>query len=213
MRGHAARGPGGFRGEPAAGLPDPGQAETWTEAEWDALEDGAAILAEPGPAREPGRPAAAGPVEDVPGGGQDGTGDLRDAEPAHGSREWGGPPRAARVTAAVRRDIGAKIGIPMAVLGAIWEARDPVCGGRFQEQRSKLALDLATLACDSPWWVSFFTGPAGGYMKYVQMAADLWPVVEMILAHHVTHTVIAPGPAADPRVFGAEPDMSRYPVP
>jgi hypothetical protein len=222
LKGHAARGRGGFKGEPAAPvLPGPAEAASMTEAEWDALvaAETAAEWAEPsGPLTAGGLPGS--PVtETIPPGLGDGRDDLRDAEPAHGSDGWARETAriaAPRVTAAMRRDIAAKIAIPFTVSGAIWEARDPLCGGAFNAQRSALAADLAALACDSPWWVQFFTGPAGGYMRYIQLAADVWPVVEMILAHHVLHRVGQPpaggqGPA-DATTPPPAPDFGRYPA-
>jgi hypothetical protein len=41
--------------------------------------------------------------------------------------------------------------------------------------------------------VAFFTGPGGKFMLYLEVAAALWPVIEVVSAHHVYHSIqIAP---------------------
>jgi hypothetical protein len=102
---------------------------------------------------------------------------LPDPPPAHGRREWrkgkGGPrpPRAkpSKVTAGIRNDIDAKISFALEIPARVWEARDPVCGGTFVEQRPEISAALT----------------------------------EIVLAHHVYHSIEAGEPEA-------EPDGIRY---
>lgn len=221
LKGHSGRGEGGFdpakHGAPLS-VPGPEEAANLSDAEWDALEGGGPIWADPG-----AEPAAAGlprigAVEDIPPG-PDGLSDAySDEPPAHASQDWGtslrAEPSTVRVTAAVRRDVAAKLGIPALIIGTIWEARDPYCGGKFQEQRKATCEALADLMCDSPFWLDFMTGPMGGYVKWVKLGSALGPVLAVIIAHHVMHTIGAqtePGPDAMHYRPMPEPDPARYP--
>lgn len=132
----------------------------------------------------------------------------RDRPPGHlsaptGGRERGPQRRTVRVTAAVRRDITAKIKMPLFVGGKIWEARDPWCGGVFVAQADPIADALTDIVCDSADLVAFFTGPAGGFMKYLNLATALAPVAQVAWAHHIAHSIGAEGQPA-------QPDMARY---
>jgi hypothetical protein len=99
----------------------------------------------------------------------------------------GAPPP--RVTQAVRRDVAAKIGIPLAILGSVYEMRDPFCGGAFQQIRKELGAELAELVCDSPGLLAFFLGRGGAYMRYLNIGFTLLPWLEMMAAHHLMHSV------------------------
>jgi hypothetical protein len=159
----------------------------------------------PSPQPVPGRPeypgaGAATPVPDEP--------------PAHARRGWRNPPRApsspssggkrtTRVTASIRQDITAKIALPLEIGGRIWQARDPLCGGTFVDCRPDIAEAVADIVCDSADLVAFFTGPGGAFMKYLNLGAALWPVAEMVAAHHVYHTVeLAEGEAGPVQQHG-----------
>jgi len=97
-----------------------------------------------------------------------------------------------RVSVSIRADINAKVSVPLEVGGTIWAARDPLCGGAFLAQRPAVADALTDIICDSPDLVAWFTGPASRFMLYLNLAGALWPVVEMISAHHVYHSVELP---------------------
>jgi hypothetical protein len=60
---------------------------------------------------------------------------------------------------------------------------------RFLEQRPDIAEALTDIVCDSADLVAFFTGPGGTFMKYLNLGAALWPVAEVVAAHHVYHSV------------------------
>jgi hypothetical protein len=218
IRGHSGRGQGGYdprkHGGPA--IPGPEQAAALSDAEWEALEGGGPVWADPGPEQAGEGLPRIGPVEDVPAGPEGLTGDLSDDPPAHARDDWGAElrrePGTVKVTAAVRRDIAAKLGIPALVIGTVWEARDPYCGGRFNGQRKATCEAFADIMCDSPFWLDFMTGPMGGYVKWVKVVTALAPVAGAVIAHHVTHTVITePEPDAMGRRPMPEPDPARYP--
>jgi len=99
-----------------------------------------------------------------------------------------------RVIAGIRRDITAKVSVPLEISGTIWAARDPLCGGVFLAQRPAVADALTDIIMESPDLIAFFTGPAGAFMRYLNLAGALWPVFEMIAAHHVYHSVETPVP-------------------
>jgi hypothetical protein len=140
-------------------------------------------------------PADDGQADEL--GPDPGPADLR------GDRAARGP---VKVTNALRRDINAKLSFALEIPGQIWRARDPFCGERFVEQRPAIASALTDIVCQSADLIEFMTGPAGGFMVYLSLGAACWPVVEMMIAHHVTHAVgQRDGQAAAPA-----PDLSRY---
>jgi hypothetical protein len=120
-----------------------------------------------------------------------------DEPPAHARRKRRKTPEAekpkrARIAVGIRADINAKVSMPLEVGGTIWAARDQLCGGVFLAQRPAIADALTDIICESPDLVAWFTGPASGFMRYLNLAGALWPVVEMIGAHHVYHSVEIP---------------------
>ena len=64
-----------------------------------------------------------------------------------------------------------------------------MCGGRFLDQRDPIVDALTDIVCDSADLVAFFTGPGGAFMKYLNLGAAVWPVAEMVAAHHVYHSI------------------------
>lgn len=108
-----------------------------------------------------------------------------------------------RLSASARSDIQAKISFGLELPGRLWEARDPVCGGAFVEQRPEIAEALTEIVCQSADLVEWFTSTGGGFMLALNLGAACWPVVVTVMAHHVYHSLEAPEPAQ-------RPDMSAY---
>ena len=163
---------------------------------------------------EAGTPSAGGPpAAESPGPPAPDPG--ADEGPGHARKDWRkqqqagrapkGGGRAVRVTVSVRADISAKVSMPLAIAGSIWEARDPLCGGTFVRQRPDIADALTDIICDSADLVAFFTGPGGAFMKYLNLGAALWPVIEVAAAHHVYHSVALDGAESD-----ADAPAGRY---
>jgi hypothetical protein len=131
-----------------------------------------------------------------------------DEPPAHAGRDWqqetrtrakpGKPPR---ITVGVRNDITAKLSFALEIPGRIWQARDPVCGTVFIDQRPEIAGALTNIVVDSPDLVAFFTGPGGKFMKYLELAAAAWPVVTVVMAHHVYHSIEDGSQEAGPEIY------------
>ena len=120
--------------------------------------------------------------------------------PAHTRREWrrrkpkGPKPRsyqarAPRLTATVRADVDAKISFALEIPGRLWQARDPVCGAAFVEQRPEISAALTEIVCNSPDLLAWFTGAGGGYLLYLNLLATCWPVATLWLAHHIYHSI------------------------
>lgn len=162
----------------------------------------------------PGEPMA-GPGRDDPPGPPPEPSAEDDLEPdpppvhLHGAKPRAPRPGKAatvKVTPAIRRDINAKLQLMLFVPGKVWETRDPWCGGVFVQQLPETTDALTDIICDSPDLVAFFTGPAGGFMKYMKLILALQPVGVMAWSHHIAHTV--GGPAANGQ--GPVPDMADY---
>lgn len=133
-----------------------------------------------------------------------------DPEPAHARKEWrkqpkGQPAKASRVTVAVRTDIDAKISLALEIPGRVWQARDPVCGGTFVEQRPAIASALTEIVCQSADLVAWFAGSGGQFMLYLNLTAACWPVATVVMAHHVYHSI---GQAEDMQ----QPGYQEYPA-
>jgi hypothetical protein len=207
-RGHAARGEGGYRpgadsgpGPRVVSLPGP------DDPAWDEPDD-TIDVGELDPEPEPAAPAGPGPdasPHPAPGGAS-GAGSP-DPPPAHGTREWrraardtgtGTRPRAARVTQAVRQDVGAKISIMLGVPGSVWAARDPLCGGEFMANLPAIAAAFTNFVCESPDLLAWFAGSGGKFMLVLDIAAALMPVGSAVMAHHVYHTVEIGEPQPEP---------------
>lgn len=110
------------------------------------------------------------------------------------------PPRTAskvKVTGAIRADVHAKIRFALRPLGGVWQARDQICGSAFLEQEPAISDAVADLVCDSPDLLAFFTGPGGGFMKYLKLAMACQPVAMVLWMHHIVHA-IADGPDGQP---------------
>jgi hypothetical protein len=75
------------------------------------------------------------------------------------------------------------------VPGQIWKARDPLCGGVFVEQIPETADAFTDIVCDSADLLAFFSGPGGNFMKALKAGAALMPVVQVVAAHHVYHSI------------------------
>jgi len=160
---------------------------------------------EPSPAPVPPSSSGAPPDGGTPDPGPD-------EPPGHAGRDWQQKPRTRtraktgppKLTQAIRGDILAKISLGLEIPGRVWQARDPVCGTAFVEQRPEIAQSLTQIVCQSPALVEWFTGPGGAFMLYLDLMAAVWPVVTMMLAHHVYHTVEA-GPGEP-----VQPDYRQY---
>jgi hypothetical protein len=198
-RGHWARGEGGYdpaeHGPGEQLLPGPGE-----DTDLGVIDFGDDEDAGPGPAR-PGTTPAPPPPGPSPGpppqrGGDDGE---IPADPAPGPvndrtrRGGGGRPGPVRVTANVRKDVEAKLGLMLEIPGRVWAARDPYCGGAFVQSIPEIRPAAAELVCQSPDLVAWFTGTGGGFMLWLNLLTALQPVLYTMWAHHIAHAIEEPG--------------------
>lgn len=139
-----------------------------------------------------------------------------DDNPAHTARRRGGRARRApkpesapapRVTAAVSRDIEGKVAFWLGISAEPWALVDPYCGGALLEAVPDLARGWTPILCQSPAVVKYLS-KSSTFMLWTNALMSTRPVVEAVIAHHVTKRVVLdkegkPEPAA-------APDFSQY---
>ncbi len=95
------------------------------------------------------------------------------------------------------------------VIGGTWASRDPYCGQALVDAipdrgwpadddavSEGLASSLTELVCGSPELVRWFSA-GGRYLKWMSVAMAVQPVVQAMVAHHITHSADADAPAGD----------------
>lgn len=118
---------------------------------------------------------------------------------------------AAKVTAAVRKDIKAKTALFLSVPATAFEQRDPVCGAVALEVVPDVAEALTDIFCDSPDVVAFFTSAGGGFMKWMQLAVAIQPLAQIAYAHHIARSIgQGGGPGQQPN--GQGPGLQFVPA-
>jgi hypothetical protein len=122
-----------------------------------------------------------------------------------GHRDGAGPPR---VTAAVRRDVNAKIRFIAVPVCRLWEIRDPVCGGAAVQAEPNASAAFTDIVLQSPDLIAWFTGPAAGFMVYLNLFMAVLPVLQVVYAHHVSHGIKDAEDYANAR--GAAVDRDQY---
>ena len=198
-RGHAKRGEGGYNPVQHGPLPGPGELDDLPPEDFGPIIDIGDDSAPPAgpPTSPPGGPAPERPAPEP--GWDEGPAPLR-----RDSTRGRGRAKPPRLTQAVRSDIDAKISFALEIPGRIWQARDPVCGGVFVEQRPEIAGALTEIVCQSPELVAWFAGGGGQFMLFLNLTATLWPVVTVVMAHHVYHSLeAAPEAPPDYRQYAA----------
>ena len=104
-----------------------------------------------------------------------------------------------KVTAAVKKDIRAKLAFGLALLPTPFHGRDPVCVEAFvsciPDRKTEagepvlgVASALTEIICDSPEMVAFFS-TGGRYMKWLQLLMAVQPFAVTIMHHHITHSI------------------------
>lgn len=94
----------------------------------------------------------------------------------------------ARVTAADKKDMKAKISLMLLPGAALWGRWDEYCGSAFAKVVPQLSEDLADIFADNAEIVAWFAGGTG-WLKYLKLLNTLQPVGEMMWAHHIAKTV------------------------
>jgi hypothetical protein len=125
----------------------------------------------------------------------------RDPEPRHLARGRGrgrqpGPPRTRKdsqpppikITNAVKADITGKLAFWLSIPAEPWLRVDPYCGGAYAAQVDEIAVKMAPLVCQSPDLVRWFS-KSSTFIMWTELGIAVRPVVEAIIAHHVTKRI------------------------
>ena len=124
----------------------------------------------------------------------------RDPEPAHLIRGRGrGRDRAGirskddtkpppKVTAKVQADIEGKLAFWLSIPAEPWLRVDPYCGQAYADNVDQIALKMAPLVCQSPDLVRWFS-KSSTFIMWTELGIAVRPVVEAIIAHHVTKRI------------------------
>jgi hypothetical protein len=143
-----------------------------------------------------------------------------DPEPAHlvrgrkrGSRPAARTPKAAepdiKVTRAVRDDITGKLAFWLSIPAEPWLRVDPYCGQAYADQVDEIALKMAPLVCLSPDMVRWFA-KSSTFIMWTELGIAVRPVVEAIIAHHVTKRIVLDSNGEAVEVAGGGVDFSAY---
>lgn len=99
-------------------------------------------------------------------------------------------PSAPKVTAKVKGDMSAAVGMMMMVTGPALMAKDPYCGGAFLDNSQKITDAVIPLLCRSHTVVAFFSDSSeNGWLLWFNLAIALSPVAMAIGKHHIIKSV------------------------
>lgn len=98
------------------------------------------------------------------------------------------PKATVRITPSIRRDVEGKLAFAFALGGQVWIMADPYCGNAFVENTDNIAKKLTPIICQSPDVVKWLT-KSSNFILYVDLFMAMWPVLQMIFAHHIAKSV------------------------
>lgn len=93
-----------------------------------------------------------------------------------------------RITKRIRDDIEGKLGMIYGFMAMTLSAKDPICGQALADNAEAIVPKLVPFICKSPELVKWFT-KGGGYMAWFELAMVCWPVIQVVIAHHLTHSI------------------------
>jgi hypothetical protein len=126
-----------------------------------------------------------------------------------GSREPKSTEPPPKVTPAVRRDIEGKVAFWLLIPGEPWRRVDPYCGQAYLDSIENIALKATPLLCQSPAVVRWFA-KSTTFVQVTELAMACRPVVEAVIAHHVTRRVTLDSLGNAVEVEGGGVDFSAY---
>ncbi len=85
----------------------------------------------------------------------------------------------------VVKDIEGKVTFLLGMSSAMLASADPICVTVFQRNIPDISKAIVPLICQSPDMVTFFT-KKGGFLLWINLGAACWPVIQTIIAHHLT---------------------------
>jgi hypothetical protein len=145
----------------------------------------------------------------------------RDPEPAHLVRGRGRGRKPAsrtpkqptepdiKVTKAVRDDITGKLAFWLSIPAEPWLRVDPYCGQAYAGQVDEIAVKMAPLICLSPDMVRWFAR-SSTFIMWTELGIAVRPVVEAMIAHHVTKRIVLDSNGEAVEVAGGGVDFSAY---
>jgi hypothetical protein len=126
-----------------------------------------------------------------------------------GSREPKSTEPPPKVTPAVRRDIEGKVAFWLLIPGEPWRRVDPYCGQAYLDSIENIALKATPLLCQSPAVVRWFA-KSTTFVQVTELAMACRPVVEAVIAHHVTRRITLDSLGQPVEVAGGGVDFSAY---
>lgn len=118
-------------------------------------------------------------------------------------------PPPVKVTKAVEADITGKLAFWLSIPAEPWLRIDPYCGGAYAGQVNEIALKMAPLVCQSPDLVRWFS-KSTTFILWTELGIAVRPVVEAIIAHHVTRRIVLDQEGEAVEVPGGGVDFSAY---
>lgn len=92
------------------------------------------------------------------------------------------------VDAKTQADVRAKVMFWFEIFLMPVQALDPYCGKAFQDNLPNITKKLTPVLCQSPEVVKWFT-KSGNFAMWADLAMACWPVIQMIIAHHIAKTI------------------------
>jgi hypothetical protein len=118
---------------------------------------------------------------------------------------------APKVTAKVKGDMSAAVGMMMMVTGPAIMAKDPYCGGVFLDNSQKITDAVIPLLCRSHTVVAFFSDSTeNGWLLWFNLALALSPVAMAIGKHHIIRSVEIKQDTETGDLFVVPRDMEDY---
>jgi hypothetical protein len=120
-------------------------------------------------------------------------------------------PAPPKVTAKVKADMSAAVGMFVMVAGPGLMARDPYCGTAFLDSSQKITDAVIPLLCRSHTAVAFFSDSSeNGWLLWFQLAAALAPLGQAVAQHHILKTVEIRKDPKTGELFAGPRDMSEF---
>jgi hypothetical protein len=104
-----------------------------------------------------------------------------------------------RVTKRVRDDIEGKVGMMLAMTAMLWSTKDETCATALSDNGDKIAAKFVPIICKSPELVRWFT-KGGNYTAWLDLVMALFPVAQVVMAHHITHSIQTENQAGKPNL-------------
>ena len=114
-----------------------------------------------------------------------------------------------KITKAVQADITGKLAFWLSIPAEPWLRVDPYCGGAYAGQVDEIAVKMAPLICQSPDLVRWFS-KSTTFIMWTELGIAVRPVVEAIIAHHVTKRIALDSNGEAVEVAGGGVDFSAY---